>query len=96
MHGEHLPYLYSLQNVIRVIKKSMRKVGEVALWDRCAQRFSGENGKNVPLGRPRRRWEDKIQMDIQQIGREGMALVDLVQNREKWRVELTVISHRVP
>jgi len=47
--------------------------------DSCRQGFSGENGKKEPLGRPRRRWEDNIQMDIQEIGREGVALVDLAQ-----------------
>jgi len=33
-----------------------------------------------PLGRPRRRWEDNIKMDLQAVGREGMDWIDLAQD----------------
>jgi len=50
-----------------------------------------------PLGRPRRRWEDNIKMDLQQVECGGMDWIELVQGRYKWRVLVnTVMNHRVP
>jgi len=36
-----------------------------------------------PLGKPRRRWEDNIKMDLQEVGRGGMDWIDLAQNRDR-------------
>jgi len=36
-----------------------------------------------PLGRSRRRWEDNIKMDIQEVGFEGVDWVDLAQDRDR-------------
>ena len=38
-----------------------------------------------PLGRPRRRWEDNIKMDLQEVGCGVMDWIELAQNRETWR-----------
>jgi hypothetical protein len=38
-----------------------------------------------PLGRPRLRWEDKIRMDVREIGWGGMDWIDLAQDRDQWR-----------
>jgi hypothetical protein len=35
-----------------------------------------------PLGRPRRRWEDNIRMDLQEVGRGGMEWIDMAQDRD--------------
>jgi hypothetical protein len=37
-----------------------------------------------PLGRPRHRWEDKIKIDIQEVGWGGMDWIDMAQDRERW------------
>ena len=37
-----------------------------------------------PLGRPRRRWEDNIKMDLQEVGCGGMDWIELAQDRDKW------------
>jgi hypothetical protein len=37
-----------------------------------------------PLGRPRRRWEDNIRMDLQEVGCGGMDWIGLAQNRHRW------------
>jgi hypothetical protein len=37
-----------------------------------------------PLGRPRRRWEHNIKMDIQEVGCEVMDWIGLVQDRDRW------------
>jgi hypothetical protein len=49
-----------------------------------------------PLGRPRRRWVDNIKMDLRKIGWGGMYLIDLAQDRDKWRALVnTVMNLRV-
>jgi hypothetical protein len=40
---------------------------------------------NRLLGRPRLRWEDDIRMDLQKARCEVMDLIDLAQNRDRWR-----------
>ena len=35
-----------------------------------------------PLGRPRRRWEDNIKMDLQELGCEGVDWIELAQDRD--------------
>jgi hypothetical protein len=37
-----------------------------------------------PLGRPRRRWEDNIKMDLLEIGWGGMYWVDVAQDWDRW------------
>ena len=37
-----------------------------------------------PLGRPRRRWEDYIKMDLQEVGCRGMDWIELAQDRDRW------------
>jgi len=50
-----------------------------------------------PLGRPRRRWEDNIKMDLQEMGCGGMDWIDLAQDRDSWRALVTaVMKVRVP
>jgi hypothetical protein len=38
-----------------------------------------------PLGRSRRRWEDNIKMDLQEVGCGGIDQIDVVQDRDRWR-----------
>jgi hypothetical protein len=38
-----------------------------------------------PLGRPRRRWEDNIKMDLREVGWGGVDWIDLAQDRDMWR-----------
>jgi len=50
-----------------------------------------------PLGRLRRRWEDNIKMDLQEVGRGGMNWIDLAQDRDRWRaLSSSVMNLRVP
>jgi hypothetical protein len=50
-----------------------------------------------PLGRPRRRCEDNIKMNLREIGSGGVDWIDLVQDRDQWRaLAYTVMNLRVP
>jgi hypothetical protein len=50
-----------------------------------------------PLGRPRRRWEDNIKMDIQEVGGGRGDWMELAQNTDRWRALVaTVRDIRVP
>ena len=49
-----------------------------------------------PLGRPRRRWEDNIKMDLQEVGGGCGDWMDLAQYRDRWRALVsTVMNIRV-
>ena len=67
LHNEELNDLYSLPNIVRVVKsRRMRWAGHVARMgeDRVVQRvLVGKPERKRPLGRPRRRWEDNIKME---------------------------------
>jgi hypothetical protein len=50
-----------------------------------------------PLGRPRRRWEDNIKMNLQEVGYGGMDWIDMAQDRDGWRALVNaVMKLRVP
>ena len=50
-----------------------------------------------PLGRPRRRWEDNIKIDLEEVGRGCGDWVGLTQDRDRWRaLGSTVMNLRVP
>ena len=47
-----------------------------------------------PLGRPRRRWEDNIKMDLQEVGGGGVDWIELAQDRDRWRALVNVVMNR--
>jgi hypothetical protein len=50
-----------------------------------------------PLGRPRRRWVNNIQMDLREIGQNGMDWIDLAWDRHQWRALVNILMNlRVP
>jgi hypothetical protein len=50
-----------------------------------------------PLGTPRRRWEDNIKMDLQEVGCVGTDWIDLAQDMDRWRALLNAVMNlRVP
>jgi len=46
-----------------------------------------------PLGRSRYRWEDNINMDLQEVGYGGMDLIDLAQDRNRWQALVNVVRN---
>jgi len=50
-----------------------------------------------PLGRPRRRWEDNIKIDLQEVGCGGMDWNEQAQDRDRWWALVTAVMNlRVP
>jgi hypothetical protein len=45
----------------------------------------GKAEEKRPLGRPRRRWEDNIKMDLEEVGCGVMDWIELAQDRDSWR-----------
>jgi hypothetical protein len=57
----------------------------------------GKPDENRPLGRPRRRWEDKIRMDLQEVGLGYEDWIGLAQDRDRWLALVSVVRNlRVP
>jgi hypothetical protein len=101
LHNEELHGLYSSPSIIRVIKVGrMRWAGHVARMGEVRGAYNilvGRPEGRRPLGRPRRRWEDKINMDLREIGFGDVDWIYLAQNRDRWRALVnTVINLRVP
>ena len=70
--NEELHSLYRSPNIVRVIKsRRFRWAGDVARMEEDRSGFKMLTGKPTekrPLRRPRRRWEDNIRMDLEEIG----------------------------
>jgi hypothetical protein len=101
LRNEELNDLYSSPNIVRVIKsRRMRWAGNVARMEegRVVHKvLVGKPEGNRPLGRPSRRWEDNIKMDIEEVGRGCVDWMELSQNRDRWRALVsTVMNFPVP
>jgi len=86
---------------VQVIKsRGMRWAGHVA---RMGERrgvyrvWVGKPEGKRPLGRPRRRWEDNIKMEPQEVGCGGVDWIDVAQDRDRWRALVNAVMNlRVP
>ena len=90
-----------LSDNVRVVKsRRMRWEGHVARTGEGRGERTVLVGKpegKRPLGRPRRRWEDNIKMDLQEVAGGCGDWVELAQDRDRWRALLsTVMNYRVP
>ena len=86
--------MYRSPNIVRVTKSRRLR------WEEDRSAFKILTGKPTgkrPLGRPRRRWEDNIRIDLGEIGINLWNWVDLAQDRDYWRALVNVtLNLRVP
>ena len=88
LRNEELNDLYSSPNIVRVIKSRMGWAGHLACIGERRGVYRVLVGKpegNRPLGKPRRRWEDNIRTDLQEMGCGGLDWIKRAQNRDRWR-----------
>ena len=97
LHNEELNDLYSSPKIFRMIKsRRMSWAGHVArtgVGETYSGFLVGKNEGKRPLGRPRRRWEDNIKMDLREVGCGGMDWIELAQDRERWRALVNAIMN---
>jgi len=97
LHNEELCEMYLSSNIFRVIKsRRMRWVGHVARMRGRRGTYKILVGKpegKRPLGRSRRRWEDNIKMDLQEMGCGDMDWFDLVQYRDRCRAFVNAVMN---
>jgi hypothetical protein len=101
LHNEKLNGLYSLPNIVRVIKsRRLRWAVHVARMGEGKDVYRVLVGKpegKGPLGRPRRRWEDNVRMDLQEVGYGGDEWIGLAQDRDRSRALVSAVRNlRVP
>jgi len=97
LHNEELNDLYSLPNIVRVIKsRRMRWAGNVGRMgeERGAYRvLVGKPEGRRPLGRPRRIWANNIRTDLQEVGCVYMDWIGLAQDRDRWRTLVSAVMN---
>jgi hypothetical protein len=88
LHNDELHSLYSSPNIVRVItSRRLRWAGHVARMGEKRDVYRVLVGKpdcKRPLGRPRRRWENNIKLDLREIGFDGANWIRLTQYRVQW------------
>jgi hypothetical protein len=97
LHSRELHNLYSSPDIIRQIKsRGMRWAVHVARMGEGRNVYRVLVGKpegRRPLGRPRRRWEVGIKMDLSEIGWGGVEWIHLAQNRDRWRAVVNAVMN---
>ncbi|KAJ4437329.1 hypothetical protein ANN_17467 [Periplaneta americana] len=89
LHNAELHALYSSPDVIRNIKsRRLRWTGHIARMGESRNAYRvlvGRPEGKRPLGRPRRRWEDNIKMDLREVEYDDKNWINLAQDRDHWR-----------
>jgi hypothetical protein len=101
LHNDELHDLYSSPNIVRVIKsRRMRWAAHVARMGEGRGTYRVMVGRpegKRPLGRPTRRWENNIKMDLGEIVIDGANWIQLPQDRVQRRAFVnTVMNLRFP
>ncbi|KAJ4446816.1 hypothetical protein ANN_13514, partial [Periplaneta americana] len=91
LHNTELHALYSSLDIIGNIKsRRLRWTGHVARMGESRNAYRvlvGRPEGKRPLGRPRRRWEDNIKMDLREVGYDDREWINFAQDRDQWKDE---------
>jgi hypothetical protein len=97
LHSEEFHNLYSLPDIIRQVKSRRRRwEGHVARMGEERKVYKVLVGKpkgKRPLGRPRRRWEYEIRMNLREIVLGCVDWIRLAQDRDWWRAVVSAVMH---
>ncbi|KAJ4450863.1 hypothetical protein ANN_02295 [Periplaneta americana] len=99
LHNTELHTLYSSPDIISNIKsRRLRWAGHVARMGESRNAYRvlvGRPEGKRPLGRPRRRWEDNIKMDLREVGYGDREWINFAQDRDQWRAYVrAAMNHR--
>jgi hypothetical protein len=97
LHNEELHNLYPSPDIIRQVKsRRMRWVGHIARMGEERKVYKvlvGKSGGKRPLGRPRRRWEDGIRIDLGRLAWGGVDCIRLAQDRDRWWAVVSAVMN---
>ena len=94
---EKIHDLYSSPNIIRTIKSNTRWMEHaLCMGDkrRVYAAFVGRPEGKRPLGRPRYRWEDNSNMDLQEVGLGGTDCIILAQDTDRWQALVNMVMNQ--
>ena len=78
------------------IKSWGKHVARIGLRRGANRDLVGKLEGKKRLGRPRSRWEDNINMDVQEVDWVGMDWIDLAKDRNSWRAVNAVMNLQIP
>ena len=98
LHNQELHSFYRLPNIFRVIKfRRLRWTFRMEEGKSAFKISTGTPTRYIPLGRPTRRWEDKIRMNLKEIGINTRNWIDSAQDSDYWRpLANTALNLRIP
>ena len=101
LHNAELHALYSSPNIIRSLKsRRLKWAGHVARMEQSRNAYRVLVGKpegKRPLGRPRRRWEDNIKMNLREVDCDPGEWIDLAEDMDQRRDYVSAVMNlRVP
>ena len=97
LHNEELNDLYCSPSIVPVIKwRRIRLAGHVARMEErrdVHKNVVGNSEGKRPHGRPSRRWEDNIKMDLQEVVCGGMDWLKLAEDSDRWRTLVNAVMN---
>ena len=89
--------LNSSPNIVRMVKsRRLRWAGHVARMEEgrgVHKILVGKPEGKRPLGRPRRRWEDNIKVDLDEVRRGCVDWMELAEDRDRWRALVSMVMN---
>jgi hypothetical protein len=96
LHNEELHNLYASPNIVRMMTTWAEHVASMGEMRNAYKIFIGKYEWTRPFGRPKRRREGNIRMDLKETGWENVGCMRLAEDKNQWRAVVnTVMNLRV-